>query len=608
MTRRARSGGKGLRWRTGLLVLLAGAAVIAAFSLRAQRISEVKGFKFAEPFPAPNQTQIKTLLEGARARPLTNGLTEVIDARAQSFRTNGQAEMKVTTPECVHDKDRHEIRSASTLRVQTGDQKFLIEGEGFLWQSTNSMLFISNRVHSIVLPAFIAGPINDDSRTNLSREKGELQIFSDQFRFNNDAGEAIYFGHVRVEGTNLIVTSGILRVTTKSGKRALDKLSFEENVVMDYGDIHATGEGAVYEAATDQMNLTGSPTWRSGEAQGKGDSLIIERTNRVFLASGNSWLRLPARNMSGAGMFAPGLASATNTPASSNRFVEIRSDSYEVRTNIAFFRQNVKMLELVDENPVGKMTCDQMTATFQGTNHLDTLLAERAVIFEQDDSRVTGMRAFYTATNGLMEVTGAPTWQNGPRSGRGNRLLANLAREEVLVQENAFMRLPAQQLGAASDPGAARIPNPAQAEFADIFSEQYTLMKEGAHFERKVRVEHPRMKWACEDVQTRFPSDDTAAKTIVATTNVVFTLLSENGRKLDGTCGKAVYSYQARPERTNETVRLTDHPAMHTTNGVFFNDVILLDRRQNKIFAPGKYLMRGTAPAFTNTLPKLRRK
>jgi lipopolysaccharide export system protein LptA len=608
MTLRARPLAGRQPWRADWLVLLSGIVMVSALSLKAQRVSEVKGFKFAEPYPAPNQTQIKTMIEGARARPLTNGLTEVFEARAQTFRTNGQAEMKITTPECVHDKESNEIRSPSTLRVETGNQKFLIEGEGFLFQGANSMLFISNRVHSVVMPAFMAGPITDDSRTNFSREKGELQIFSDQFRFNNDAGEALYFGHVRVEGTNLIVTAGSLRVTTKSGKRELDKLSFEENVVMDYGEIHATGEGAVYEVATDQMHLTGSPAWRSGEAQGKGDSLMIERTNRVFLASGNSWLRLPAQNMSSGGMFAPGLASATNTVASSNRFVEIRCDNYEFRTNVAFFRQNVKMLELVDEKPGGKMSCDQMTATFLGTNRLDTLLAERTVIFEQEASRVTGMRAFYTATNGLMEVTGEPTWQNGPRSGRGNRLLASLARGEVLVQENASMRLPAQQMGAVKDPGAAKIISPAKDEFADVFSDQYTVTKQSAHFEKNVRVDHPLMKWACEDVQAQFPADETAEKTIVATTNVVFTLLSDKGQKMDGTCGKAVYNYQARSGRTNETVRLTDHPAMHTTNGIFLNDVILVDRRQKKIFAPGKYLMRGTAPAFTNNLPALRRK
>ena len=591
--------------RTGLLLLLACALALPTMSLRAQRVSEVKGFKFAEPYPAPNQTQIKTLLEGERARPQADGITEVIGARLHTFKEDGAPEMNISTPECVNDQPQHEIRSASTLHAQTGNQAFLIEGEGFLWQSTNKTLFISNRVHSVVLPAMLGNATNNVVRTNLAAEKGELHIFSDQFRFNHDAGEALYYGHVRVEGTNLIVTAGILRVTMKPQERKLDKLSFEENVVMDYGEIHATGEGAVYEAATDQMHLTGAPAWSSEGRQGKADALMIERTNKVFLATGNSWLRLPAQNMSGSGMFAPGLASATNTTTSSNRFVEIHCDNYEFRTNIAYFRKEVKMVELVDETPNGKMSCDQMTATFQGTNHLETLLAERQVIFEQEDSRVTGQRALYTATNGLMEVTGAPAWQNGPRSGKGDRLLANLGRQEVLVEQNASMRLPAQQMG-SGDLAPAKKSVPVAPQFANISSEQYTLAKESAHFERKVRLEHPRMSLGCEDVQAQFPANETAPKTIVATTNVVFTL-SENGQKMDGTCGKAVYNYQVRTGLTNDTIQLTEHPTVQTTNGVFLNDIIIVDRRQNKIFAPGRYLMRGTGPAFTNTLPKLRR-
>src|SRR5207248_5642349 len=87
-----------------LALVLAAAVFSGVAALRAQRVVEVKGFRAAEPFDPPNEAKMKSLLEGASARPLSNGVTLVRDTKLQTFRETGAAEMIVGAPECLHDQ------------------------------------------------------------------------------------------------------------------------------------------------------------------------------------------------------------------------------------------------------------------------------------------------------------------------------------------------------------------------------------------------------------------------------------------------------------------------------------------------------------------------
>jgi lipopolysaccharide export system protein LptA len=76
---------------------------------------------------------------------------------------------------------------------------------------------------------------------------------------------------------------------------------------------------------------------------------------------------------------------------------------------------------------------------------------------------------------------------------------------------------------------------------------------------------------------------------IFAETNVRFELSDDKGQKIHGTGQKAVYTYAITPTETNDTVELTGDPVLVTTNGIFRNSVIILDRAHNKLLAPGNY-------------------
>lgn len=111
---------------------------------------EVTDFRVQlENYNPPNEAQVKTLLQGAKARPHA-GQFRITAARVTTFRTNGAPELFVETENCVYDYEEKTVSSAALLQIQTADKRFLLEGEGFLLRQTNSILSISNRVHTVV--------------------------------------------------------------------------------------------------------------------------------------------------------------------------------------------------------------------------------------------------------------------------------------------------------------------------------------------------------------------------------------------------------------------------------------------------------------------------
>ena len=91
---------------------------------------------------------LPSLLECGQAQRQSDGRYLVTGAKYQTFHEDGKGELTVEAPQCIYDSGQRSISSPGPLHVSTADGKFAIEGEGFLWQQTNSMLLVSNRVLS----------------------------------------------------------------------------------------------------------------------------------------------------------------------------------------------------------------------------------------------------------------------------------------------------------------------------------------------------------------------------------------------------------------------------------------------------------------------------
>jgi lipopolysaccharide export system protein LptA len=561
-----------------------------------------KNFKFGPGgyYPPPHQKQLKSLLTGLSAEERANGLYFIKEAKFETFLETGQGEMLVQAPSCLYEsRGDHSISSPGPLEVRAADGKFSIAGEGFRWGQTNSSLFISNRIHTIVHPELLQAQ-NSASKTNKTPVSGKgIDIVSDHFNYLGESGIGNYRDNVHVTGSDLDMRAARLQFLMPMKQKALQRMTADENVSLVSGELRASGQHVDYALNTGLIKVQGEPRWQAMQREGQGDELLIDRSNRVFRAIGHSRLQITGQNTNAPG-FLPGISLSA-----SNQILEVLSETYEIRTNSAEFTSHVRVTEKLGEQPRSKMACNHLLATFSGTNQMEHLLAEENVIIEEASKRFTADRAFFTATNQLLSLTGNPAWQDGTRSGRGDVIGLNGLKNQLNVRGNASLVLPAGAIAPASTAQPA-LTNSASGtnRFAQIFCPEYTLGTNTAIFQGGVLVVHPQMQLNCKTVTLEANDPAARAQTLVAEEDVRFDLLHENGQKIHGTGQKAVYTYKVASGKTNDLVELTGNPKLTMTNGsTFENKVIIFDRASGKVLAPGKYVIRtlGT-PSSTNNL------
>ena len=125
-------------------------AVAPAVRAQPSPLASANDFASVEYYGPPNQRQAKTRLSGAAARPLTGGLLEVRQLKLETFATNGRPEIVIVAPECVYDQMNGLASSPGHIELRSGDGKFRVTGDGFLWRQDNYLLTISNHVHTVI--------------------------------------------------------------------------------------------------------------------------------------------------------------------------------------------------------------------------------------------------------------------------------------------------------------------------------------------------------------------------------------------------------------------------------------------------------------------------
>ena len=144
-----------LRLTTGL-TLLAGAAILGLAWPGERALAQptllgtATNFTMSEYFAPPHDLQMKSLVSGREAQPQTGGRYLIKGLRIETFDEQGTQQAVVEAPECVYDGTTRTARSAGRLRAVSTQGQFIVTGEGFLWRQDDSMLLISNRVHTIV--------------------------------------------------------------------------------------------------------------------------------------------------------------------------------------------------------------------------------------------------------------------------------------------------------------------------------------------------------------------------------------------------------------------------------------------------------------------------
>ena len=135
-----------------LILSLSVALGFFAAAVRAQQnvAGRANNFSSVEYWDAPHQQQMKLRLSGAEARPKSGGLLVIKDMKLEYFETNGAPVVVIKAPHCVYDTKSGEANSPGHLWLETGDGDSHVEGDGFLWRQSGSLLTISNNVRTVI--------------------------------------------------------------------------------------------------------------------------------------------------------------------------------------------------------------------------------------------------------------------------------------------------------------------------------------------------------------------------------------------------------------------------------------------------------------------------
>jgi len=140
-----------VRWRS--LVLLV--SVCCAWMVLAQSTTPLpKGrftkFIFPEYHEPPNDSKLKSTLKGEVAVPEPGGWLRIEGLRVDTYDVDGTPGFVLEADECDYHNEQGRAWSQGPIRLRTADERFTIEGFGFLWQAAPSVLTISNRVHTVI--------------------------------------------------------------------------------------------------------------------------------------------------------------------------------------------------------------------------------------------------------------------------------------------------------------------------------------------------------------------------------------------------------------------------------------------------------------------------
>jgi hypothetical protein len=134
----------------------AGSCLLLAANARAQPLPPVDSVGYATNFSSvtyfepPHEQAVKARLSGAEAMPLPGALFDLKKMKVEQFSADGKLEAEVWAPQCTYAILDHVASSAGHMELKSGDGKFRVEGDGFLWREGESSLVISNHVRTVI--------------------------------------------------------------------------------------------------------------------------------------------------------------------------------------------------------------------------------------------------------------------------------------------------------------------------------------------------------------------------------------------------------------------------------------------------------------------------
>ncbi len=522
--------------------------------------------KVSGGFKAPSSTDAdgrRHVIKGESMEPRGKDLLELTQPRVTRYNADDSEDMFIESASCFYQTKQGLAYSPTNLTVRTADRRFSIEGVGWNWDLSGSLLTISNQVVAMVQKGVLANATN-----NLRGGTNFVHITSKRFQQEGDAARFLDSVLVR-DGEDTLRCERLNIQFVRPG--GAQKIEAFENVQVEQGETRIRSGHASYDVKENIIRVSEHPNWIVNQREGSADSLVIHRLEDKLSANGNVYMRLPVTNL------VLGTES-TNSPAT-NRFVEIRSDDFDYQ-NASSNRQATAVYSgMVRVSQADAfLTCGKLTANFGASNRMSRLLAERDVQLISDKARLFGSEADYDLDNDKLSVKGEPRWQLDEIKGKSDFLVFFPKTRAMEASQNVEVLVPSHSLGSAfALPGLTNEP-PKTNSPLKITSQNLTRSTNITVFQKDVLVVDDHGTIA-SGLLTIVGGETNQAQRIIAERQVVIKQPELTG-----------FGERAEYDSSTGLVRLTGDPELVGPGKKLKADAFVIDRNRSTFsVSPGRY-------------------
>lgn len=524
-----------LKAKTSVAFLTCAAALAGVwFGARVQAqpsLGTAENFTTSEYFDAPNEKQIKSLITGAEAQPQSGGRYLLKQLKIETFRVTGEREIVIEAPACVYDSVARTAGSAGRLQIQSGDGRFSVAGEGFLWQEREGRLTISNQVRSVIQRA---------TTNAVTEASAPLVITSRWFSFDATNQYAVFHEEVHGDDPEMEFTCGQLAVHAAPGERTFEVIEAGQSpVIIGKADgRRVTADRAVYTRADERAELVSNVAWQQGRHSGRADRAVVLRLEKDFTAEGHVAMKLPRESLGAGGLLlsgsnAPVALADTNAP-----LVDLFADHFHSRSNLLVAEGAVRLMDITNRLACDKLTVQSATASAPE----ETAVAEGNVVVERGGGSLRAARAVYSKSDATIVFTGDPKWMQAQLEGQAERVTIHSETGEIRAENHVAVKVP---LGAQQASLPTLFPTAADTnsvpQVIEIFAQEFLAQERRVIFLGDVRshqlpITGNESRLQCEELEMKFAPASHQTESLQARRNVVF----EQGRP-GVTNGPAIY-------------------------------------------------------------------
>ena len=305
-----------------------------------------------------------TISDGDKVGVVFRG-NEIIDGRITglSIQFNEDTEeakpkFYAESPSCELSPGGKDFSSKDSIKFWTADERLIIEGMGWAWIKSQSLLIISNKVSTTIRKDFIDTNHSPGS-SRPARQDGIINIHSDRFSFKRSTSQATFQNNVTAEDPGrLAMTCNQLRIHLGEDSEKLKEVIAEGSVHLNLLDqklpVKAQAGRAIYSFGSDNegtLELLDGPTWSASGYEGGGDRIVVSdgESQGHFLVLGNAQASLDPKNIRN---------QTLTSPNSKTGLIEITADQYNFDGDKVQFEGLVKATQQQNWT----LQCDTLTA------------------------------------------------------------------------------------------------------------------------------------------------------------------------------------------------------------------------------------------------------